>query len=142
MEFLGKTESSSSETKFGKSKDARQLLIKISTRTLDQNIAQLQREYPNFRIKAPIVDTTPIKAYVGLKEGITANTHFEVLQRCIDEEGRTEYQRIAIVKPVAEEIWDNRYMTLDEEHNSNINGTTFKKVSGGDILPGMLIREL
>lgn len=142
MAFVGKTVSSSSETKFTGSKDAKQLLIKICTRTLDNNIAQLQKEHPSFRIKAPVVKTEPIKVYIGLKEGITEDSRFEVLERNIDIDGKTKYKRIAIIKPIKELIWDNRYMALEEDHNSNIDGTTFEQVSGGEILPGMLIREL
>ncbi len=142
MEFVGKTESSSKETELGKTKDAKQLLIKITTRALDRNIAQLQKNHPHFRIKAPVVGTAPIRAYIGLKEGITADTRFEVLERCIDENGGTEYKRIAIVQPVKDMIWDNRFMALEEDHNSGIDGTMFRKISGGEILPGMLIREL
>lgn len=142
MEFVGKTESSASETKLGKAKDVKRLLIKICTRALDQNIAQLQKKHSEFRIKAPIIATKPIKAYVGLKEGITEDSKFEVLERYIDESGCLEYKRIAIIKPIKELIWDNRYMAFEEELYENINGTSFEKISGGEILPGMLIREL
>ena len=40
-------------------------------------------------------------------------------------------------------IWDNRYMAAEEcAPNATIGATTFKKISGGDFFPGMLIREI
>ena len=40
-------------------------------------------------------------------------------------------------------IWDNRFMAEQENADgATLTYTTFKKVSGGEILPGMLIREI
>ena len=40
-------------------------------------------------------------------------------------------------------IWDNRYMASEEQaYGSDFGFTTFRKVSGGDFYPGMLIREI
>ena len=46
-------------------------------------------------------------------------------------------------KPVPGMIRDNRYMALEEgAAGSELKYTTFKKISGHDFYPGMLIREL
>lgn len=41
------------------------------------------------------------------------------------------------------QIWDNRCMAIEEEaEGANLGFTVFEKVSGDDIYPGMLIREI
>lgn len=142
MTYVGQTFSRSSETKFSSTKDPKKLLIKVCTRTLDKNIAQLQHEHPFFRIKAPLISVDPLSAHVGLKEDITEDSRFEVLERVIDKDGKLSYKHVGVIKPEKGKIWDNRYMAEEDEgEDSNLHYTTFRKVSGGDFYPGMLIRE-
>lgn len=143
MEFVGKTNCKSSETKFSGVNDPDKLLIKVCTRALDQNIAQLQHSFAEFRIKAPLISTEPLKAYVGMKEDINMDSRFEVLERIIDQEGKLSYQRIGIIKPKQGQIWDNRFMALEEgTESANLKATEFTLVSGENFYPGMLIREI
>lgn len=143
MEYVGKTFSKSRKTSSREaSLTPRRLLEKVTTRALDLNLAKLQHEYPDFRIKAPLVSVEPLKAYVGLKEDITSESRFEVLERVIDKEGRLSYKRVGIIKPkTGRAIWDNRYMADDEDADAKIGYTEFEKVSGGNFYSGMLIRE-
>ena len=40
-------------------------------------------------------------------------------------------------------IWDNRFMAeYEKEEGSELNYTTFEKVKGKNLYPGMLIREI
>lgn len=143
MEYAGKTFSKSNKiSKREASLTPRRLLEKVTTRALDKNLAQLQHNYPDFRIKAPLTSVEPLKAYVGLKEDITPQSRFEVLERVIDKKGRLSYRRVGIIKPKANHIWDNRYMADDEDADARLGYTEFEKVSGGEMLPGMLIREI
>lgn len=143
MEFVGKTNSKSSETKFSGAKSPDKLLIKVCTRALDQNIAQLQHCFAEFRIKAPLISTEPLRAYVGMKEDINMNSRFEVLERIIDPEGKLSYQRVGIIMPKQGQIWDNRFMASEEETESaNLKATEFTQISGEHFYPGMLIREI
>ena len=143
MEYVGKTESMSGETHFGASKDPKALLLKVCTRALDSNIAQLQHEYADFRIKTPLISTSPLMAYVGLKEDVTEESRFEVLERVMDDEGKVSYERVGVVKPVKGRICDNRFMAEEDETDANARrATEFEKVSGNEFFPGMLIREI
>lgn len=143
MEYVGKTQSTSSETNFRASKDPKALLLKICTQTMDKNIAELQHQYAEFRIKAPLLSIEPIKADVGVKEDITEESRFEVLERIIDPSGKVNYKQVGIIKPTKGKIKDNRYMVTEEESSSaSFDATEFEKVSGKDFYPGMLIREL
>ncbi len=143
MEYVGKTESMSTETNFKAVKDPKALLVKVCTQTIDQNIAQLQHQYADFRIKAPLISTQPLKADVGVKEDITENSRFEVLERVLDQEGKVSYEQVGIIKPVKGRIKDNRFMvTAEESQDASLDATEFEKVSGKDFFPGMLIREV
>lgn len=143
IEYIGCTTSESSEQHFSKSKEPAILLTKVLTRTIDQNIAQLQHNYEPFRIKAPLISTEPIQAYIGLKEDVSASRKYEVLERVQNEDGSISYERVGIIKPVFNKIWDNRYMSNEDDGiDTSVKATSFERVSGRTFLPGMLIREI
>lgn len=143
MEYVGKAEVKSGERHFAKAKNPHLLLKKVCIRALDKNIAQLQSDHPEFRVKAPLISAEPLRAHVGLKEDVTPDSRFEVLERVIDDEGRLNYKRVGIIKPLSgRPIWDNRYMADDEDADAKLGFTEFEKVSGSDFFPGMLIREI
>ena len=143
MEFVGKISNKSSKTIMSGVKTNEELIKKVCTRALDKNIADLQHSFAEFRIKAPLVSTEPLKAYVGMKEEISEDSRFEVLERSIDDNGCIRYKRIGIIRPKKDQIWDNRFMAVEEGAvNATLGATTFEKVSGGDFYQGMLIREI
>ena len=119
------------------------MIRKACQRALDENVADLQKKYEQFRIKAPVTSVDPtITAQIGLKEGVTPNSKYEVLE-VQDDNGKIKYKRIAVIKPVASKIWDNRFMAVEEGAvGADLGATTFIKSSGGDIYPGCLIREI
>lgn len=119
------------------------LIERVVARCLDINMFKLQTAYPDFRIKSPLIAVEPLQSCVGVKEGITPNSLFEVLEMSLNENGIISYKRVGIIRPIKNKIWDNRYMAAEEGvAASSLGFTTFKKVSGGDFFPGMLIREI
>ena len=82
-------------------------------------------------------------AKIGMKEGIEDGSKFQVVQRIIDPKTeKTTYKYVATVKAKKGCIWDNRYnAVMEEADGSSLPYTTFTKVSGGEILPGMLLIE-
>lgn len=131
--------------------DRSELIKMVCTRSMDKNIAALQLQYEDFKVKTPVYAletnpkgaTTGYLAKIGLKEGISESSSFQVIQRYTDEKtNKTKYRYIATVKPKKGKIWDNRYnAVLEGDTGSELSATTFKKVSGGEILPGMLLIE-
>lgn len=121
-----------------------QMIRKVCTRAIDESIVALQRNYDEFKIKTPIFSVSPmLTAKVGLKEGLSENNKYEVLEQQTDKNGRTFYKRVGIIQPIKGKIWDNRYMAAEENAiGSKLDATTFRKISGGDFYPGMLIREV
>lgn len=140
MEYVGKIQSESEETHFTASKDPSALLVKVTSRAIDKNIALLQHQYADFRIKAPLINTNPLKADVGLKEDVRENSQFEVLERMMDENGKIYYERVGVIRPIKGKIKDNRYLA-EEDTDTILDATEFEVVSGKNFVPGMLIRE-
>lgn len=145
LKYIGKQESSGSTTSFIGIKEDEPIVMvrKACQRALDENVANLQKNFEEFKTKTPLVTTDPITAYIGLKEGVSEKSKYEVLEAIEDEHGKISYKRVGVIKPVSTLIWDNRYMAEEEcAPNSTLGATTFKKVSGGDFYQGMLIREI
>ncbi len=145
LKYVGKVESKGGDVSFmGVNLDEPiNMVRKACQRALDENIADLQQEFETFRTNSPLISVEPLKAHVGLKENVTAGSRFEVLQAIEDETGKRTYKRVGVITPEKDQIWDNRYMALEEgAANASIGATTFKKVSGGPFYQGMLIREI
>ncbi len=117
-----------------------QLIKKTCVRLCDKNLTTLQRAHPEFRIKAPLVSTSPLKAYIGMKEGINHLSRFEVLLPIFQKDGTYSYRRVGIIRPIPGKIWDNRFMA--DEKEQNLDATYFEQLSGGELAPGLLIREI
>ena len=145
LKYIGSQESDGSTTSFlGIKEDEPRLMVrKACQRALDDNVANLQKNFDVFKVKVPLLTVEPYTAQIGKKEGITEKSRFEVLEVRV-KNGRTEYKRVAELRPTkSNQIWDNRFMAVEEKaEGATLGYTTFKKISGGDIYPGMLIREI
>lgn len=146
LRYVGKVESKGSTTSFLGIKEDEPILMvrKACQRALDENVVDLQRQFEAFRTKTPLILVDEeLRAYVGLKEGVSTDSKFEVLEMIENEDGSHHYKRVGVIRPVADKIWDNRFMALEEgAKNADLGYTTFKKVSGGPFYRGMLIREM
>ena len=93
LEFVGYVTSKGSDTSFlGINENQPELMIrKACARAMEENVADLQKKFPQFRIKTILTATSPaITARIGSKEGVTAASKFEVLE-CQIKDGRTTY---------------------------------------------------
>lgn len=146
LKYVGEQAVNSGNTSvMGVNLDAPEIMIrKVCTRALDKSIAQLQLAHEEFRVKTPIYRVgETVQAMIGMKEDVSADSKFEVLERSVDKNGKTQYKRVGIIQPIPGKIWDNRYMAAEEKAaGSELTYTEFKKTSGGDFYPGMLIREI
>jgi hypothetical protein len=112
ISYIGSQTVSSGNTGLRGVSTKEDMIKKVCTRAIDEAIVLLQRNFDEFKIKTPLIATYPIMASIGRKEGITEDTKFEVLEKEEDENGRTSYKRIGIIKPVKGKIWDNRYLAI------------------------------
>lgn len=127
-----------------------ELLKTICAKSINKNIAALQLAYDDFMVKTPIYEIVPGKngfsiyrVKIGMKEGVKEDAFFQVIQQVWDPKTQsTRYRYVATLVPVPGEIWDNRYnAVMQEGKSSGVSATSFKKVVGGKVLPGMLIVE-
>lgn len=128
-----------------------ELVRTICARSMDKNIVALAKQYEDFKVKTPVYQVLTGKkgkiegyaAKIGMKEGITESSKFQVVQRIYNAEtGKTTYRYVATVKPKKGSIWDNRYnAVLEQADGATLPYTTFTKTAGGEILPGMLLIE-
>ena len=145
LELIGEQTSSGSNVSFmGINEDQPLLMVrKACQRALDENVANLQHNFDVFKVKEPLRTTEPITAYIGLKEGMSSSSRYEVLEVNREVNGKTTYKRVGVVAPESDKIWDNRFMASEEKaKGANLGYTTFRKISGGDFYQGMLIREI
>jgi len=146
LKFAGKVESKGNSTSFmGINESQPQIMVlKACTRAIDENIADLSHEVEAFRVRVPLLSSEPITAPIGMKEGVQKDSRFEVLE--VNEDpasGKRTYKRVGVIQPISNLIWDNRFMAVEEgATGATLGMTTFKKISGGDFYPGMLIREI
>ena len=146
LSYVGTQEVVCGETVLVGRYDLSQLIKIVVYRTMDECVVKLQKNYEEFKIKEPIYEIDEdgnVIAKIGLKEGVSEKSKYEVLERVETEDGTTKYKKVGEIKPVKEMIWDNRYMALEDgAPNSELGGTTFKVTSGKNLYPGLLIREI
>ena len=121
-------------------KSEEQLIERASIKSIDKVIVKLQKVHDQFKTKTPIYSVEPITAKIGTKEGITNKSTFDVLEQVEGADGKTEYVKVGVVKVDKKyPIWDNTYGSQDENPNMTVDRTYFKKVSGKEFFPGMLL---
>ena len=152
MTYLGTESARDEKTKVQGRYSREDLLQMITVRSIDNNIAKLQKRFEAFRVKAPITSVeydkkgkiTGFRAQIGEKEGIDETMKFEVLEYKQTKNG-LEVNKVAVIQPVRNQIWDNRFNALIEsDSDDNTAGTLFKgaEADKAKILPGMVIRQI
>ena len=145
LKYVGKVESSGGTTSFMGIKEEHPVIMvrKACHRAIDENVVDLQRNFEAFRTKTPLISVEPLRAYIGKKEGVSTQSKFEVLEVVEMEDGSRKYNKVGVIAPIANMIWDNRFMAVEEcAEGANLGYTTFRTISGKGFSKGMLIREV
>ena len=146
MSYLGSQEVISAQTVLKNKWDLAELIKIVLYRALDESVVKLQRNYEEFKIKEPIYDIDEkgnVLAKIGLKEGVSEDSKYEVLERVESADGTFKYKKVGTIKPIKRKIWDNRYKALEDgQPNADLGYTPFKVTQGHDFYPGLLIREI
>lgn len=166
LQYVGKATSQAQNTSsksFSKYSKSEQML-RTCARAVDHSIVALQREFDEFKVNVPVTKVNEdgtVEVAIGLKEGVTEKSRYEVLMAVKANDGHVRYQHIGTLAPVKGKIWDNRFGALDEaveaqaqgktiedagedgeSGNALLTGTTFKVTEKtGKIMPGVLVRE-
>ena len=153
VQYLGNESATYEKTTTNGTYSREDLLQMISARSIDNNVAKLQKRFDAFRVSAPITsieydkkgNVSGVRAQIGEKEGVADDITYEVM-RCVYDKGRLKYERVAVLKPVKNQIWDNRFNAIIENDEDNSNaGTLFKltdKTNASKVTVGMLIRQI
>lgn len=152
LEFIG-AEKAKSLVVFGGDRSESEIIEVATIRNVNNVYTSLQKAYDVFKTKTPLYSGKPLRARIGMKEGVSKGDKFEVLEQVINPKtGKTEYQKVGIIK-AKKPIWDNRYVITEEkkqeeksEESNNagmINDNEFTYFSGsGKYYAGMLIRQI
>lgn len=121
-------------------------------RSIDATYAAIQKDYDDFKVMAPLIDVDKDEAtaFIGLKEGVTGKSQFEVYERVYNEKTCAfEYKKVGKLSVDKDRIWDNRYTLIDDGANVIGKGDkaitldrTYLKGKTSDLAPGMLLRQI
>lgn len=148
LNYLGMAESKGGKTSFGDQEVSAVTLIKAATfRAIEDNIVDLQREFPQFRVVSPIEKVQDNMVYVpiGTREGVNSDSKYEVVEPEVKEDGTVTYKHICNLKPKSNEIWNNKFEAANvdgTDKNTKLTATTFIKQGGGEISDMMMVREV
>lgn len=125
-----------------KSKSDEELIQETIVRNIDKTFAKLQYNYEVFRPVSPIISTEPLLIDLGMKEGIDDKSVFDLLEVVMDETtGEISYKKVASLKVVKGQVWDNRYTLVDDANGQQeVKGTELKK--NKKAVPGMLVKQV
>lgn len=143
--YVGSYTARSDKTVMRGLNEPEEVFRKVIARAIDKNIVALQKKFEMFKVVVPIyqVQGDQVLVQIGLKEGVSASSRYEVIERTEDENGKISYRRKGVIKPNPKMIWDDRYMAVEEEaDNAGLSYTTFDIVSGSGFYPGMMVREI
>jgi hypothetical protein len=109
-------------------------------RNIDNCFVKLQKQNEVFKPSVPLTGATPLRASIGMKEGLTGGEKFQVYELVMDQEtGTTKYEEKGTIKVDKSNIWDNRYTMTDvPEGDDSPKYTLFK--GSKKLLPGMMIK--
>jgi len=133
LKFVGNTLSSSIVTfKIGDPRTEEQIIDLQVKRTMDNAVANLQKEYVQFRAVAPVSSVGPVTSRIGLKEGVEPKQKFDILEMSINDIGMPVWKSIGSVTVDSKKpIWDNRQGAESEITDPNQQQVSFTTFTGG-----------
>jgi hypothetical protein len=102
-----------------------------NTNKLVQNATRLSKESDDFKVKTPIYATSPIRAKIGTKEGVTVNQRYFVYENEADTTGKVRLKRKGVV------VASSRIAQNETIATGNSSTTTFHQIHGGKLEEGM-----
>ena len=123
---------------FMKSKSDDDLLEELAQKCYDETIFQIEREVEDFKVKTPIYETRPIRAKIGLKEGLKTDYRFFVYEFVYNEKiGKPEPKQRGVIRAKSKsKIVDNRKVATGDMGTSE-----FYQVAGRKLEPGFTLQQ-
>jgi hypothetical protein len=133
IKFVAKTELKTDGTQF-KGETSMDLMQKFVNEGIDATLQKLGNDYNPFAAKTPIFATRPVRAKIGMKEGVKTDQLFFVYELKEKKNKELVYKRKGVVR--ANKVADNRQVAT-----GNSKMTTFYKVNYGKYQEGMLLEQ-
>ncbi len=104
-----------------------------------QSLEALETQRPDFKVKTTIVSDWPVRAKVGLKEGLTKKQHFAVYEALYDDRTNEVYAK-EVATIMSTRIGRNRFNAYGNNMSEKRAMTKFAVVAkSANIEPGMFI---
>lgn len=116
-------------------KTREELFVQMNEMAVESAAEAIERKFEPWRVKMPVYATGPITSKVGLKEGITCDKRFYVLEYQLDDSGNKIAKRKGVIR--VRKTVDNRQMATGKTDLFS----KFYQTSGGSIEPGMLLQQ-
>lgn len=137
LELVNQQNNSSTAILTSKTRGPEDMLKLALYRNIDNTFAKLQKQNDVFKPLNVIEGVGPIRAKIGMKEGLEGKEKFDVLTASLAEDGTVVYNVTGSIK--VDKVWDNQFNFSDElDPNAPEQYTTFK--GSKKIMPGMLIK--
>ena len=124
--------SQSKEATFGKKTDE-QLFAKLAEECLEEVLFQLSGMYEDFRVRTAVYNTRPLRAKIGLKEGVSVDQRYFVYEYRLNSRGETYSVRRGVVR-ATNKITDNRAVASGETQPSRFYQTAGRRIEQGMLL--------
>jgi hypothetical protein len=112
-----------------------QLFQKMINTGLNSVIFEIERKREEFRVKAPLYGTSPLKAKIGKKEGLYTEQRFFVLEFENNRKGETVAKRKGVVR--TKKAIDNKEIATGQSDKYS----TFYQIAGHGLMEGMLLQQ-
>lgn len=102
----------------------------------DEKLFTILRKVSDFQAKSPVVETNPVRAKIGLKEGVRCDKRYVAMENRLDKDGNKYAKRIATLR-ATNHIADNYAVATGAQEDL----TSFYYIKGRRVKEGMTIVE-
>lgn len=110
--------------------------VRLAATTLDALLDEMVRAEPSLRVRTAVVETGPVAARIGRKEGVKRGRRYFAFEMIEDANGEVELRRSGVVR--AADVADNRVTAVvgasgEQQTLTATDSTLFKQIQGGEI---------
>ncbi|MCQ2375210.1 MAG: hypothetical protein MJ069_04835 [Salinivirgaceae bacterium] len=110
------------------------LITNLLNKSITASIGEFETSIDNFKVKNAVYSTFPIRAKIGMKEGLSVDDRYFVYEHQLDRNGNQKDVRIGVVR--AKRVADNRTIADGKSSMSK-----FYQVAGRHIKEGMIMNQ-
>jgi hypothetical protein len=112
----------------------RKLMIRMFENGVAEFIEEVEKVIPKFKVRANLVNSDPILAKIGLKEGLLVDQRFFVYEDKMNRSGKVKSKRKGVVR--VKHVSDNR-----QNATGNSESTEFYQIAGNGLGVGMILEQ-